>query len=87
MAEREEDWASKARESRLRRKARRQGLRMVKSRSRDPRVFDYGRYRLVDPERNFLIAVHPLAFSLDEVETELAELAERGWTEERARER
>ncbi len=76
MAEQEEDRASKARESRLRRQARRQGLRLVKSRSRDPRAFDYGRYRLIDPERNFLIAGHPLALSLDEVETELAELAE-----------
>ena len=43
--------------------------------------------RLIEPERNLGIAGYPWALSLDEVETELAALAEWGWTEKRARER
>jgi len=35
-------------ENRLRRAADRQGLRLVKSRSRDPKAKDYDRYALVD---------------------------------------
>lgn len=37
----------KVRENRLRRMAERQGLRLVKSRRRDPRALDYGLYVLV----------------------------------------
>jgi hypothetical protein len=37
----------KTRETRLRRKAERQGLRLVKSRRRDPRALHYGTYALV----------------------------------------
>ena len=36
------------RENRLRRAADRQGLRLLKSRSRDPRAIDYGLFALVD---------------------------------------
>jgi hypothetical protein len=36
-------------ENRLRRAAERQGLRLEKSRRRDPRAIDYGRYALIDP--------------------------------------
>lgn len=39
-------------ENRVRRMARRQGLRLVKSRRRDPRALDYGLYTLVDIESN-----------------------------------
>jgi hypothetical protein len=38
----------KVRENRLRRMADRQGLRLVKSRTRDPRGVDYGLYALLD---------------------------------------
>jgi hypothetical protein len=39
--------AEATRERRLRRMAERQGLALTKSRRRDPRALDYGRYRLV----------------------------------------
>ena len=39
----------RTREDRLRRRAKRQGLRLVKSRRRDPQAADYGRYALIDP--------------------------------------
>jgi hypothetical protein len=39
----------KSREIRLRRMAERQGLRVVKSRRRDPLAKDFGRYWVVDP--------------------------------------
>lgn len=44
---RESEQAEKVRENLLRRMADRQGLSLVKSRRRDPRALDYGRYRLV----------------------------------------
>jgi hypothetical protein len=40
--------AEKVREDRLRRMAGRQGLRLEKSRRRDPRALDYGTYQLVN---------------------------------------
>lgn len=40
--------AEKIRENRLRRMAQRQGLRLEKSRRRDPRALDYGGYWLID---------------------------------------
>lgn len=39
----------KVRENRLRRMADRQGLRLMKSRRRDPRALDFGTYWLVEP--------------------------------------
>lgn len=39
-------------ENRLRAAAARQGLRLDKSRSRDPRALDYGTYQLIDPATN-----------------------------------
>jgi hypothetical protein len=39
----------RTREDRLRRRVKRQGLRLVKSRRRDPQDADYGRYALIDP--------------------------------------
>ena len=41
--------SDKIRENRLRRMAERQGLRLVKSRRRDPLALDYGRYWLLAP--------------------------------------
>ena len=35
-------------ENRLRRMADRRGLRLTRSRSRDPKALDYGRYALID---------------------------------------
>jgi hypothetical protein len=43
--------AEKVRENRLRRMAERQGLELRKSRRRDPRAKDYGRWYMVDVER------------------------------------
>ena len=42
------DAKTKVRENRLRRMASRQGLRLEKSRQRDPIALDYGKYRLVN---------------------------------------
>ena len=39
----------KIRENRLRRMAERQGVKLQKSRRRDPHALDYGTYRLIDP--------------------------------------
>jgi hypothetical protein len=44
---RESEQGEKVRENLLRRMADRQGLALTKSRRRDPRALDYGRYRLV----------------------------------------
>lgn len=45
----------KVRENRLRRMAACQGLRLQKCRCRDPRVFEYGTYQLLDPLRNWIV--------------------------------
>ncbi len=44
----------KVRENRLRRMAERQGLRLCKSRRRDERARDYGKFHIVD-DRNVVI--------------------------------
>ncbi len=41
-------------ENRLRRMAQRQGLRLIKSRRRDPNALQYGTYGLVDVQTNGL---------------------------------
>lgn len=64
------DLAEKIRENRLRRMAARQGLRLVKSRRRDPRAIDYGSYWLVD-DRGLTQLGDQHGASLDEVEEEL----------------
>jgi hypothetical protein len=46
----------KSLENRLRRAARRQGLRLEKSRVRDPRATEWGTYHLVDTQTNTLAA-------------------------------
>ncbi len=50
-----EDNELKVVENRLRRVAQRQGLELRKSRRRDPRAYDYGRYWVHDPVRNFIV--------------------------------
>jgi hypothetical protein len=64
----------KVRETRLRFMADRQGLRLTKSRTRDPRAMDYGLYALIDVQTGG--AINPAiadrwthSWSLDEVET------------------
>jgi hypothetical protein len=69
------DAAEKIREARLRRMAERQGLKLVKSRRRDPLAVDYGRYVIVDPHSNRPVAGEfgsASAMSLDDVEAWLA---------------
>lgn len=61
---------SKARENRLRRMATRQGLRLTKSRSRDPLAEGYGYYWLFDLSTNTL-QTQKAGISLDRVENYL----------------
>jgi hypothetical protein len=63
----------KPREARLRRVAKRKGLVLQKSRRRDPRAVDYGRYFLVMPEYNALPGNQAFGLSLDDVERWLAD--------------
>lgn len=63
----------KVRENRLRRMADRQGLRLLKSRARDPRDLTFNGYQLVDLEIGGIVFGHGnanrgYAASLDEVE-------------------
>lgn len=64
------DLAEKVRENRVRRMASRQGLRLVKSRRRDPRALDFGSYWLVD-DRGLTQLGDQHGVSLDAVEEEL----------------
>jgi hypothetical protein len=70
---RERPMPDKTRENRLRRKADRMGLQLVKSPRRDPQALDFGLYALVDHETGG--AVNPAlanrwtcSWSLDQVE-------------------
>jgi hypothetical protein len=47
--------SEKAKENRLRRMADRQGLRLLKARSRDPRAIDFGCYALADLGTNAIV--------------------------------
>jgi hypothetical protein len=61
-------------ENRLRAAAERQGLRLEKSRSRDPRALDWGTYRLIDPVANTIVVCglgRSYGMGLDEVAREL----------------
>lgn len=67
------DAMDKVRENRLRRVAGRRGLRLEKSRRRDPRAWDYGTYQLVDAYTNGLVAAEwdvgrGYGLTLDEIE-------------------
>jgi hypothetical protein len=71
--------AEKVRENRLRRMAERQGHQLVKSRRRDPRAYDYGRYWITDPATKVIVAGHDrFGMSLDEAEVWLT--GEESWT-------
>lgn len=63
--------AEKVRENRVRQIAERQSLMLKKSRRRDPRAWDYGRYGLVDADRNALVFPNEHGASLDDMETYL----------------
>jgi hypothetical protein len=58
--------SDKIRENRLRRMAERQGLRLRKSRRRDPRALGYGTYDLVQASDNHMVS--PEQLTLDEIE-------------------
>jgi len=60
-------------ENRLRRAARRQGLHLEKSRTRDPQALDYGRYWLLD-DRNIVFFGHRHRATLDQIAKYLQEL-------------
>ena len=69
------DTEAKVLENRLRRVAARRGLRLEKSRRRDPNAIDYGGYMLADAYRNIAIAEaspHAYSCSLAEIERELS---------------
>jgi len=56
----------KARESRLRGTARRQGYALVKSRTRREDAFEFGRFFIIDADRNSVVAgTYPVTFSMD----------------------
>jgi hypothetical protein len=66
-----DDQAEKVRENRLRRMAERQGYRLVKSRRRDPRAWDYDRWMIVGIDTNAVVAgAEPgrPSWTIDEVE-------------------
>lgn len=68
--------AEKVRENRLRQKAKRMGLSVLKSRRRDPQALDFGLFMIVDAYTNgALVGSGPFGadMSLDDVETFLAE--------------
>jgi hypothetical protein len=63
----------KTREQRLRRMAARQGLRLVRSRLRDPWAVGYGQYGLIDPSHGGTVnpvgpTGQPTTWTLDDVE-------------------
>jgi hypothetical protein len=65
----------KAREDRLRRQVRRKGLRLVKSRRRDPHATGYGRYALIYPAESSVPGRVPddsYSMTLDDVEAWLS---------------
>lgn len=65
--------AEKTRETRLRRMAERQGFKLMKSRTRDGRALDYGRWWVVDPNTNGIVAGEPGYMDIDGVERFLLE--------------
>lgn len=67
------DKSEKARENQLRRAAERQGLRLERSRRRDPRALGYGTYKLTDARTGELVAgdADYYGLSMDDVEKTL----------------
>ena len=59
-------------ENKMRRAAARQGYRLTKSRRRDPRAVDFGKYWLIDPDMNGLVAGDQFGWTLEEIEQYLS---------------
>ncbi len=69
----------KVHENRVRRMAERQGLKVEKSRRRDPRAYDFGTYQLVDPNNNTIVAGnHQTGYGMTIEEVEAALLEDGG---------
>lgn len=80
MADDTQATEDKRREARLRRVAATMGLGLRKSRARDPLRLDYGRYRIVRVETDYVVAGRfPFGYTLDldAVEDVLDELLEQ----------
>lgn len=68
--------SEKVRENRVRRMTERQGFRLVKSRRRDPRAVDFGRYRVETAdgvEASRFASTMGWGLTLDEVEERLTQ--------------
>ncbi|MET2012356.1 hypothetical protein ABXJ56_12435 [Microbacterium chocolatum] len=65
------DVTTRTREIRLRNAARRQGLSLHKSRTRDPQAVSYGLFRLVDENNCIVVGGDLLGYSMDEDEIEV----------------
>jgi hypothetical protein len=63
--------SDKGRENRARRIAERRGYRLEKSRRRDPRATDYGRYQLIDAATNTVASIGGPWLTLHEAERQL----------------
>jgi len=71
----------KTRDSRVRRLANREGLRVVRSRCRVPEAAEYGTYMITDPFTNSVVAIGlsgGFGLTLDDVENYLSERQEAG---------
>jgi hypothetical protein len=68
MKDGEKGYVLKLREGRMRRPARRQGLRLIKSSRRDPLAVDFGTYWLADNRHNVPILGDQFGVSLDDIE-------------------
>ncbi|KQO69054.1 hypothetical protein ASF22_18550 [Methylobacterium sp. Leaf87] len=67
----EMDQSEKVRENRIRRMAERRGMRLEKSKRRDPKAIDFGGYMLIDTAKNFAVVgsdPYPYSASLEDVE-------------------
>lgn len=65
------DMAEKTRENRIRRIAERRGMRLEKSRRRDPQAIDFGGFMLIDIRTNSVVlggSPFPYSVDLDDVE-------------------
>lgn len=73
--------AKRAWEARVRRKAHRLDLALVKSRTRNPHAYTTGTYGLIDPEMGAWVTTDPVGrgygWDLDEIEQYLDGLAEQ----------
>jgi hypothetical protein len=63
-------------EARLRRMLHRRGMKLLKSRRRDPKALDYGGYMVANLVSDVIVfggTPHPFSWSLDDVEKFLAD--------------